>query len=84
MDIHRTAEDRFDPRAGEPGIADHPFEHGRLRKTAMAKALDLEVIAEGIETETQRQIALDEGCTAYQGFLRARPLTQEDFLKLAS
>ncbi len=67
------------------GVADHARDRAVLRGViAMAKALDLEVIAEGIETETQRQIAADEGCVSYQGFLRAKPLTQEDFLKLAS
>ena len=48
----------------------------------IARALDLEVLAEGVENERQRQIAAEEGCTAYQGFLRAKPLTQADFLAL--
>ena len=66
------------------GVAENARDRAVLRGViAMAKALDLDVIAEGVETETQRQIALEEGCTAYQGFLRAKPLIQDDFLALA-
>lgn len=42
---------------------------------AMASALDLEVIAEGIETPEQRDAAALEHCTYYQGFLRAQPMS---------
>ena len=67
------------------GVADNPRDRAVLRAmVAMAQALDLEVLVEGVESEVQRQIALEEGCTAYQGFLRAKPMTQEDFLKLAN
>ncbi|GGH63788.1 hypothetical protein GCM10010975_29950 [Comamonas phosphati] len=40
----------------------------------MGKSLDLSVIAEGVERETQRQILLDRGCRYGQGYLFARPL----------
>ncbi|GAA3714285.1 hypothetical protein GCM10022421_22050 [Oceanisphaera sediminis] len=40
---------------------------------AMAKSLELEVIAEGVETEAQRAILLNNGCRLYQGYLFARP-----------
>lgn len=49
---------------------------------AMAKALHLGVIAEGIETEEQREIIKREGCDYYQGFLRAVPLDQAAFLEM--
>jgi EAL domain-containing protein (putative c-di-GMP-specific phosphodiesterase class I) len=39
----------------------------------LAKALGLQVIAEGIETEEQRDELLRLGCTLGQGFLIARP-----------
>jgi predicted signal transduction protein with EAL and GGDEF domain len=45
----------------------------------MAKALDLEVIAEGVESEAQRALLAAEGCDYYQGFLRARPLREKEF-----
>ena len=35
----------------------------------MARALRLELIAEGVETEAQRQFMLQVGCEQYQGFL---------------
>ncbi|MFN3517652.1 MAG: EAL domain-containing protein [Novosphingobium sp.] len=50
---------------------------------AMAGALDLAVIAEGVESEAQRALASAEGCAIYQGFLRARPLGAEEFRALA-
>lgn len=40
---------------------------------AMARGLDLEVIAEGVETEAQRDFLVAEGCALVQGFLYARP-----------
>lgn len=40
---------------------------------AMANSLELEVIAEGVETEAQRAILLSNGCHQYQGYLFARP-----------
>lgn len=39
----------------------------------MANSLGFAVAAEGIETETQRQMLQDLGCTMGQGFLFARP-----------
>lgn len=51
---------------------------------AMAGALGLSVIAEGIETETQRDLITAEGCAAYQGFVRAQPMSGEEFLALAA
>ncbi|MFM5947935.1 MAG: EAL domain-containing protein [Novosphingobium sp.] len=50
---------------------------------AMAGALDLAVIAEGVESEAQRRLVAAEGCAIYQGFLRAQPLGASEFLLLA-
>jgi EAL domain-containing protein (putative c-di-GMP-specific phosphodiesterase class I)/GGDEF domain-containing protein len=50
---------------------------------AMARALDLQVIAEGIEEEGQREVAAREGCAYFQGFLRAQPMSAAMFAKLA-
>ena len=50
---------------------------------AMAGALDLKVIAEGVETEAQRLLVRAEGCASYQGFLRAQPMAAAQFLDLA-
>ncbi len=46
---------------------------------AMAQSLGLDVIAEGVETEEQRQILLDNRCTHYQGYLFSMPVPIEQF-----
>jgi diguanylate cyclase (GGDEF)-like protein len=43
----------------------------------MARSLGLTVIAEGVETEGQLALLAREGCTLYQGFLCAPPLSVE-------
>jgi EAL domain-containing protein (putative c-di-GMP-specific phosphodiesterase class I) len=50
---------------------------------AMATALGLEVIAEGVETERQRAAVASEGCTAWQGFLGAAPMTAAELARMA-
>ncbi|MDI1309536.1 MAG: EAL domain-containing protein [Methylotenera sp.] len=46
---------------------------------AIAETLNLDVIAEGVETEEQRQILMNCGCNAYQGFLFGRPVPIAQF-----
>ena len=46
---------------------------------AMATALGLEVVAEGVETEVNRAILERNGCAAYQGYLFSRPLPLAEF-----
>lgn len=46
---------------------------------ALAKSLNLEVVAEGIETTVQRNFLHEEGCQIGQGHLFSLPLTAEDF-----
>ena len=41
---------------------------------AMAHSLNLEVIAEGVETVEQQQLLMDNGCSNFQGFLFGRPM----------
>lgn len=40
----------------------------------LAHAIDLEVVAEGVETDAQRQMLTRAGCDVLQGFLFARPM----------
>jgi len=43
----------------------------------MARSLDLDVVAEGVETQQQLALLARAGCTSYQGFLRSPPVTSD-------
>ncbi|NRF66905.1 EAL domain-containing protein [Aquincola sp. S2] len=45
----------------------------------LARALGIAVVAEGVETEPQREFLCGIGCTALQGFLLARPQPAAEF-----
>jgi EAL domain-containing protein (putative c-di-GMP-specific phosphodiesterase class I) len=47
----------------------------------MGRALGLQVIAEGVETEAQRDFLAQAGCHEFQGFLFAPPLRPEEFVQ---
>jgi diguanylate cyclase (GGDEF)-like protein/PAS domain S-box-containing protein len=49
---------------------------------AMAASLDLEVIAEGVETEDQETFLRQHGCLLGQGYYYARPMPERDMLPL--
>lgn len=49
----------------------------------MGNNLGLEVIAEGVETEQQRDFLGHNGCHLYQGYLFGKPVPIEDFQVLA-
>ena len=46
---------------------------------AMAKSLELSVIAEGVESEQQRLLLLKKGCTHFQGYLFGKPVAVAEF-----
>jgi diguanylate cyclase (GGDEF)-like protein len=48
---------------------------------SMAKSLELEIVAEGIETEFQRTYLQQRGCDLAQGWLFAKPLGFDQFLE---
>lgn len=47
----------------------------------MAKHLHLRVVAEGVETNEQRDFLIERGCDSLQGFLLARPVRVETWLE---
>ena len=47
---------------------------------AMARQLQLEVIAEGVETPVQLEFLSQLGCSACQGYLFGRPVSAADFI----
>ena len=65
------------------GVLDDERDRAVIRAImAMAEALDLQVLVEGVETEEQREFVRKEGCKYYQGFLRAKPMSASAFLSL--
>jgi diguanylate cyclase (GGDEF)-like protein/PAS domain S-box-containing protein len=46
---------------------------------AMAHSLNLDVIAEGVETEAQRRFLINEGCRHFQGYRFGKPLPIAQF-----
>ena len=51
---------------------------------AMAKALDLTTVAEGVETAEQLEALQNMGCDQIQGYFFSRPLPAEEFLAFYS
>ncbi|MFK7831249.1 MAG: putative bifunctional diguanylate cyclase/phosphodiesterase [Congregibacter sp.] len=49
---------------------------------SMAETLELDVIAEGVETQDVHQFLVDAGCRRFQGFLYSRPIPLPDFKQL--
>jgi EAL domain-containing protein (putative c-di-GMP-specific phosphodiesterase class I) len=49
---------------------------------SMGQSLGLSVLAEGVESEAQRDALRQYGCHAFQGYLISRPLPVEEFVRL--
>lgn len=50
----------------------------------MARALDLVLVVEGVESEGQRQVLREMGCDTMQGYLLGRPMSSRDMLALCA
>jgi diguanylate cyclase (GGDEF)-like protein/PAS domain S-box-containing protein len=63
-------------------IATDPSDHAIVSAiVAMARSLNIQVVAEGIETWQQLEILRNMGCNLAQGFLFARPCSAADALR---
>ena len=65
--------DRSFVRQLEDGSSSRPIIEAVV---ALGKALKLEIVAEGVETEAQHCSLSGMGCDHFQGFLFARPLQE--------
>lgn len=64
-------------------LATDPRDGAVLRAiVAMARALEMTIVAEGVEDEAQLAVIAAEGCQTYQGFLRSPALTGAALLAL--
>lgn len=71
----------------EPGFINDIDSNHKTRGIAqaiieLAHVLELNVVAEGVETEGQRKALADLGCDQMQGFLISRPLPEERLIGL--
>ena len=49
---------------------------------SIANSLNLEVVAEGVETQAQCDFLVESGCTTMQGYLLSRPVTGDAITEL--
>ena len=67
-------------------VAELGSESGAMAVTrtivTLARALNLHLVAEGVETEAQAAVLRSLGCDEFQGYLYARPLPPEAFTQL--
>ncbi len=67
-------------------VADFPEDSRAIKLIAaivqLGRALNLHVVAEGVETQVQHEALLLQGCHAAQGYLYSRPLPESGFSAL--
>jgi diguanylate cyclase (GGDEF)-like protein/PAS domain S-box-containing protein len=66
-------------------LASDPSDAAIVRAiVSLAHSLEMEVVAEGVETAEQLALLRAEGCDEVQGFYFGRPMRVEDFIAFAS
>jgi diguanylate cyclase (GGDEF)-like protein len=75
LGIHRLKIDRSFV-TGLPGNVEHAAQVQAI--LALARSLGLEVVAEGVETDAQRDFLMAHGCHSLQGYLLCQPLGVDD------
>ena len=78
FDIDYLKIDQSFTRNLAPGSSDMALSEAII---VMAHKLDLQVIAEGVETEEQRELLVAAGCDYAQGYLFAKPMPAKEFEK---
>lgn len=72
-------------RSFMPESADDHHDHALITSVlSLAKNLDLEVVAEGVETEYQAELLIKNRCQLAQGYLYSPPVSQVEFIRWAS
>ncbi len=68
------------------GLGDDPSDRAIVDATLeLARAFGVTTTAEGVETDTQRQVLIELGCRRAQGYLFSKPEPAEDFaVRIAS
>ncbi|MGZ5201485.1 MAG: EAL domain-containing protein [Telluria sp.] len=77
--VHKIKVDRAFVRELESSAEDRAIVAAVM---ALANSLQLEVVAEGVETEAQLELLRQHGCELAQGFLFARPLPAAEVVQL--
>ncbi|MEO8858007.1 MAG: EAL domain-containing protein [Burkholderiaceae bacterium] len=75
LPLHELKIDRVFIESLQAGVPD-PFIHAIIK---ISHEQDLFVVAEGVETELQRDALAELGCDAIQGYLVSRPLAVDEF-----
>ena len=65
------------------GLPDDDEDAGISRAViALAKSLNLRIIAEGVETKEQRDFLIENNCENIQGYFYAKPVPAHEFEKI--
>lgn len=73
LKIDRSFVSNINNSAADANIVDYIIQLGH--------SLYLDIVAEGVETEQQREYLLSHGCTKFQGYLFSKPLDETAFIE---